>query len=190
MKPSAAARVRAMPPSSPCRRAEVRARLRRRAGEAAGKFTARAARSRFRARHPSCRVAQPRRALGRHRPVSRKAAAQGHRPARSHSAVCRGAAAHSEDAAARRHFSRRRPMPRRRKAQRFDKLANAVLRRVSEKGAEILSGLDGEALNIPAWMFERWQSAYGDDMAREHCARFAAGGAARSFGQTGCRGVG
>lgn len=53
-----------------------------------------------------------------------------------------------------------------RKAKRFDRLANAVLRRVSEKGGDILSSLDSEVLNIPAWMFERWRSVYGEDLAR------------------------
>ena len=51
-------------------------------------------------------------------------------------------------------------------ARRFDKLSNAVLRRVSEQGAGILATLDGVALNIPAWLMARWTAAYGSDMAR------------------------
>lgn len=52
------------------------------------------------------------------------------------------------------------------KARRFDKLVNAVLRRVSERGAEVLRTQDAIKLNIPAWLWQRWQSAYGDATAR------------------------
>lgn len=51
-------------------------------------------------------------------------------------------------------------------ARRFDRLANAVLRRVSEKGSDIRATLDGVALNIPPWLLARWQKAYGSDSAR------------------------
>lgn len=51
-------------------------------------------------------------------------------------------------------------------AERFAKLTNAVLRRVSEQGAGILATLDPAALNIPAWLLDRWQSAFGADMTR------------------------
>ena len=51
-------------------------------------------------------------------------------------------------------------------ARRFDKLTNAVLRRVSEQGATILKSLDPVALNIPAWLMARWTAAYGADIAR------------------------
>ena len=53
-----------------------------------------------------------------------------------------------------------------RAARRFDKLANAVLRRVSEGGRAQLDALDSVSLNIPAWLFARWQSTYGEDGAR------------------------
>ncbi|MEQ1716876.1 MAG: transcription antitermination factor NusB [Hyphomicrobium sp.] len=53
------------------------------------------------------------------------------------------------------------------RARRFDKLTNAVLRRVSEQGAEILKGLDTVRLNVPGWMFERWRKAYGEPVALE-----------------------
>lgn len=56
------------------------------------------------------------------------------------------------------------------RARRFDRLANAVLRRVATAGKEILSGLDPVAANIPGWLFERWQAAYGPDLAREIAA--------------------
>ena len=53
-----------------------------------------------------------------------------------------------------------------RNASRFDKLSNAVLRRVSERGPEILQTLDAAALNIPPWLYARWQKAYGPDLAK------------------------
>ena len=49
---------------------------------------------------------------------------------------------------------------------RFAKLTNAVLRRVSEQGEEILAALDPAELNIPAWLLTRWRAAYGADTAR------------------------
>jgi 16S rRNA (cytosine967-C5)-methyltransferase len=51
------------------------------------------------------------------------------------------------------------------RSRRFDKLTNAVLRRVSEKGRDILNGLDAVRLNVPQWLFERWRKAYGEAMA-------------------------
>ena len=50
-------------------------------------------------------------------------------------------------------------------ARRFDRLANAVLRRVSERGREVLATLPGAAMNIPAWMWTRWIAAYGEPTA-------------------------
>lgn len=55
-------------------------------------------------------------------------------------------------------------------ARRFDKLTNAVLRRVSERGAAILAELDPAELNIPAWLLARWQKTYGRDVSREIAA--------------------
>lgn len=55
-------------------------------------------------------------------------------------------------------------------ARRFDKLTNAVLRRVSEQGAAILPTLDAVALNIPGWLLARWTAAYGADLARDIAA--------------------
>ncbi|KAB2920263.1 MAG: methyltransferase domain-containing protein [Hyphomicrobiaceae bacterium] len=51
-------------------------------------------------------------------------------------------------------------------AHRFSKLANAVLRRVGERGAALLEGQDRLRLNIPDWLWQRWQAAYGSDAAR------------------------
>ena len=50
-------------------------------------------------------------------------------------------------------------------AGRFDKLTNAVLRRVSEQGAGILETLDAVALNIPPWLLARWTKTFGKDAA-------------------------
>jgi 16S rRNA (cytosine967-C5)-methyltransferase len=51
-------------------------------------------------------------------------------------------------------------------ARRFAKLTNAVLRRVSEDGGEIVDSLPaGDALNFPDWMFARWVAAYGEETA-------------------------
>lgn len=51
------------------------------------------------------------------------------------------------------------------KAERFDKLANAVLRRVAKEGPAILAGLDFPRIDIPDWVWKRWVAAYGAEMA-------------------------
>jgi 16S rRNA (cytosine967-C5)-methyltransferase len=51
-------------------------------------------------------------------------------------------------------------------AARFDKLTNAVLRRVAEQGAAIIKAQDATRLNIPDWMWSRWEAAYGEETAR------------------------
>jgi len=51
-------------------------------------------------------------------------------------------------------------------AHRFAKLVNAVLRRVAERGPQLLAGQDGARLNIPDWLWQRWSAAYGPDTAR------------------------
>jgi 16S rRNA (cytosine967-C5)-methyltransferase len=55
-------------------------------------------------------------------------------------------------------------------AARYDKLVNALLRRVSREGAAALQALDGVALNIPPWLFQRWTQAYGAEEARRIAA--------------------
>lgn len=49
---------------------------------------------------------------------------------------------------------------------RFDKLVNAVLRRISEQGLGLLKEIDGDRLDIPPWLWERWVLAYGEPQAR------------------------
>lgn len=46
--------------------------------------------------------------------------------------------------------------------RRFDKLVNAVLRRVSTEGRSRISELGGARLNVPRWLFERWVAEYGE----------------------------
>ncbi len=50
-------------------------------------------------------------------------------------------------------------------AQRFAKLANAVLRRVSVEGPAIWDSIDRAALDVPEWLMARWHSSYGADAA-------------------------
>ena len=52
------------------------------------------------------------------------------------------------------------------RARRFDRLTNAVLRRVSERGAEIAAAQDPVRLNVPDWLRNRWSAAYGEATAR------------------------
>jgi 16S rRNA (cytosine967-C5)-methyltransferase len=51
-------------------------------------------------------------------------------------------------------------------ARRFDRLTNAVLRRVATDGAARLAGLQGATLNIPAWRYAGWEKAFGAETAR------------------------
>jgi 16S rRNA (cytosine967-C5)-methyltransferase len=51
-------------------------------------------------------------------------------------------------------------------ARRFDRLVNAVLRRVATQGAERLAALDATRLNTPDWLWQRWERAYGANTAR------------------------
>lgn len=51
-----------------------------------------------------------------------------------------------------------------REARGFAKLINAVLRRVSERGADALAAQPPGA-DLPAWLYTRWRAAYGADAA-------------------------
>lgn len=55
-------------------------------------------------------------------------------------------------------------------AERFDKLTNAVLRRVSTQGAAILNELDTPRIDIPGWLWSNWVAAYGEVTARRIAA--------------------
>jgi 16S rRNA (cytosine967-C5)-methyltransferase len=49
---------------------------------------------------------------------------------------------------------------------RFAGLVNAVLRRVAREGEAVLTGADSVRLNVPAWLWQRWEQTYGADAAR------------------------
>jgi 16S rRNA (cytosine967-C5)-methyltransferase len=51
------------------------------------------------------------------------------------------------------------------KAKRYDKLVNAVLRRVASEGEVITASLDAARLNTPDWLWSRWVSYWGEDRA-------------------------
>jgi 16S rRNA (cytosine967-C5)-methyltransferase len=57
-----------------------------------------------------------------------------------------------------------------RHAAHYDKLVNALMRRVAREGSSALQGQDAVALNIPAWLLQRWTQAYGADEARRIAA--------------------
>jgi len=52
------------------------------------------------------------------------------------------------------------------RAKRYDKLVNAVLRRVADKGAEIAAGLDAARVNTPDWLWDRWVRTWGEERTR------------------------
>jgi 16S rRNA (cytosine967-C5)-methyltransferase len=52
------------------------------------------------------------------------------------------------------------------RSRRYDRLINAILRRVSRDGMGLLQGLDAARANIPDWLFARWSKAYGEADAR------------------------
>ena len=51
-------------------------------------------------------------------------------------------------------------------SRRYDKLANAVLRRVSEKGQAIIKEQDAGRLNTPNWLWNSWCKAYDKQTAK------------------------
>ena len=52
-----------------------------------------------------------------------------------------------------------------RAARRFDKLANAVLRRLVREGAAELAAIQTPRHDIPAWLLDRWIASYGETTA-------------------------
>jgi 16S rRNA (cytosine967-C5)-methyltransferase len=53
-----------------------------------------------------------------------------------------------------------------REARRYEKLANAVLRRLGEQAPGLIAAQDAERLNTPDWLWRSWVAAYGEDVAR------------------------
>lgn len=56
------------------------------------------------------------------------------------------------------------------KSRRFDKLVNAVLRRVDTDGREALAELDAVRVNTPDWLWNRWVATYGEALTRDIAA--------------------
>jgi 16S rRNA (cytosine967-C5)-methyltransferase len=52
------------------------------------------------------------------------------------------------------------------KAVHFKALINAVLRRVSREGKDLIAAQDAARLNTPDWLWLRWREAFGEDGAR------------------------
>jgi 16S rRNA (cytosine967-C5)-methyltransferase len=52
------------------------------------------------------------------------------------------------------------------RAKRYDKLANAVLRRVAADGEPIAASLDAPRANTPNWLWERWVARWGEERTR------------------------
>jgi 16S rRNA (cytosine967-C5)-methyltransferase len=52
------------------------------------------------------------------------------------------------------------------RAKRYDKLVNAVLRRVAAEGEAIAASLDAARVNTPDWLWSRWVSYWGEKRAR------------------------
>ncbi len=53
-----------------------------------------------------------------------------------------------------------------RRAAKYPGLINAVLRRITREGRDLIAALDPVPLDTPPWLFERWQRHYGGDTAR------------------------
>jgi len=56
------------------------------------------------------------------------------------------------------------------KAKRYDKLTNAVLRKVASEGEAIAASLDAPRINTPDWLWTRWVTYWGETRAREIAA--------------------
>ena len=54
-----------------------------------------------------------------------------------------------------------------RRAAKYPGLINAVLRRVTREGPELLKTLDVVPLDTPPWLFARWKQTYGEATARD-----------------------
>jgi 16S rRNA (cytosine967-C5)-methyltransferase len=52
-------------------------------------------------------------------------------------------------------------------SERFERLINALLRRVHLEGSALVGAQDPVSLNIPDWMLRRWTATYGAERARQ-----------------------
>lgn len=57
-----------------------------------------------------------------------------------------------------------------RRARPYKGLVNGVLRRLGREREEITSDLDPDRINTPDWLFESWETAYGQETARQIAA--------------------
>jgi len=64
-----------------------------------------------------------------------------------------------------------------RNARHFDRLANAVLRRVASEGPALVKEQNGPRLNTPAWLWERWVKIYGEGTSQRIAQANMAGAA-------------
>jgi 16S rRNA (cytosine967-C5)-methyltransferase len=55
-------------------------------------------------------------------------------------------------------------------AKHFKPLVNAVLRRISREGKDVMAAQDAPRLNTPDWLWMRWCESYGEDSARKIAA--------------------
>ncbi len=53
------------------------------------------------------------------------------------------------------------------KAVHFKALINAVLRRVSREGKDLIAAQDAARLNTPDWLWLRWSASFGEDVTRK-----------------------
>jgi 16S rRNA (cytosine967-C5)-methyltransferase len=53
------------------------------------------------------------------------------------------------------------------KGRHYKPMINAVLRRIAREGDELLTGIDPCQVNLPAWLRQRWEGAYGPDATRD-----------------------
>jgi 16S rRNA (cytosine967-C5)-methyltransferase len=60
------------------------------------------------------------------------------------------------------------------KAVHFKSLINAVLRRVAKDGKALIAQKDAVRLNTPDWLWQRWSTAYGEEIARAIAAAHSA----------------
>ena len=54
-----------------------------------------------------------------------------------------------------------------RRARPYKGLVNGILRRLGREREDLTSDLDPERLNTPDWLFDSWESAYGEESARK-----------------------
>ncbi|MHA1164717.1 MAG: RsmB/NOP family class I SAM-dependent RNA methyltransferase [Alphaproteobacteria bacterium] len=64
-----------------------------------------------------------------------------------------------------------------RNARHFDRLANAVLRRVASEGPALVKAQNGPRLNTPDWLWQRWVKSYGEETAQRIAQANMAGAA-------------